>query len=120
MKNPKKFFLLTTLGIAASLFFLLWRQLNWKCYWAWWIALSLTTFVVYWFDKFQSKKDSAQRVPELVLHVLALAGGVAGAWVGRTLFRHKTLHLKFTLILIASTVLHLALLVFFVLKIKLN
>ena len=116
MKNPKKVFLSTAFIGTGVLFLLLWKQWNWKCYWAWWTGLSVVTLFVYGFDKAQSRRDGGQRVPEVVLHVLALAGGVAGAWVGRAVFRHKTLHLRFTVVLIAATVVHVGLWVVFVWK----
>ena len=39
----------------------------------------------------------ASRVPEMVLHILALAGGSLGAWLGMRLFRHKTVKGSFRL-----------------------
>ncbi len=110
--NPKKAFLFLTFGLGIMLFLLLWLKLNWKWCWAWWVGMSVVTFAIYGLDKLQAQMSNGQRVPEMVLHLLALAGGVAGAWIGRGIFRHKTLHLKFTLVLIAATVLPLALLLF--------
>jgi uncharacterized membrane protein YsdA (DUF1294 family) len=60
--------------------------------------------------KHVTKKDG-QSVPEMILHVMAISGGVAGAWAGRGLFRHKTRHRVITLMSIIATILHLALLV---------
>ncbi len=113
--NPKKAFLFLAFGIGIILFLLLWLKLDWKWCWAWWVGMSVVTFAIYGFDKIQAKTSNGQRVPEMVLHLLAVAGGVAGAWIGRGVFRHKTLHLKFSLILLAATILHLALFFFFVL-----
>jgi uncharacterized membrane protein YsdA (DUF1294 family) len=45
-----------------------------------------------------------------VLHGLSLAGGFVGGWVGRAVFHHKTRHTSFLVVLIFSTVIHLALL----------
>jgi uncharacterized membrane protein YsdA (DUF1294 family) len=44
-----------------------------------------------------------------VLNLLAVAGGSPGAWLGRTLFRHKTnlrKHWLMFAILVASSLLH--------------
>ena len=71
----------------------------------WLLSLSIIAFLFYAYDKIQSKRD-AGRVPELVLHCLALAGGFPGAWAGRTLFHHKTAKPFFTVILTLSFLLH--------------
>jgi len=60
-----------------------------QLYLIWLIAASLITFILYGFDKSQSKRKG-RRVPEYTLHVLALAGGFMGGWAGRSLFHHKT------------------------------
>ena len=83
--------------------------LGWRWYWAWWTGSSIVTFLLYGFDKIQAQRESS-RVPELVLHLLALAGGVAGAWLGRIIFRHKTRHFIFTVVLVLAALLHGALL----------
>jgi uncharacterized membrane protein YsdA (DUF1294 family) len=41
----------------------------------------------------------------VVLHGLALVGGVLGAWAGRLVFRHKTRHPVFLVVLIVASVL---------------
>jgi uncharacterized membrane protein YsdA (DUF1294 family) len=52
-------------------------------------AVNLCTFLAYGYDK-ASAIGGGLRVPEVVLHVLALVGGSAGAWVGQKAFHHKT------------------------------
>ena len=72
-----------------------------------WLGIvSAVTFIVYGLDKSQARR-SARRVPEKVLHWLALLGGFPGGWAGRVIFRHKTKKRFFTFVLTASTVLHL-------------
>ncbi len=78
----------------------------WHFYLLWLAALSVITFILYGLDKAQSKRKG-WRVPENALHVLALAGGFLGGWVGRSLFHHKTKKGMFVFILIISTVIHL-------------
>ena len=68
----------------------------------------IVTFFWYGFDKGQSKR-AGLRVPEMVLHLLALAGGFPGGWLGRLFFHHKTRKDAFLVILILATVLHLGL-----------
>jgi uncharacterized membrane protein YsdA (DUF1294 family) len=82
--------------------------MNWHPYWIWLAAASIITFLLYGCDKFLSK-SGGWRVPEVVLHGLALSGGFPGGWLGRSLFRHKTKKWFFLFILIISTLIHLAL-----------
>jgi uncharacterized membrane protein YsdA (DUF1294 family) len=77
-------------------------------YIAWLIGWSIVTFCFYGLDKRSSKQGRPDnRVPEEVLHVLALIGGFPGGWLGRAYWRHKTLHPSFLIILIVSTILHI-------------
>ena len=68
-------------------------------------STSIVTFVLYGFDKIQAKHDGS-RVPETVLHVLALAGGFIGGWAGSLIFRHKTSKPVFLVVLLLATTLH--------------
>ena len=71
---------------------------------AWLVGWSLPAFAMYGIDKRQAQ-SGGWRVPEAVLHGLALLGGVAGAWAGRAFFHHKTQKTTFTLVLSLATVL---------------
>jgi uncharacterized membrane protein YsdA (DUF1294 family) len=79
------------LAAAASvgLFLLLETSTDWRWYFNWLIAASAVTLVYYGIDKALSKTN-ATRVPEVILHVLALAGGFVGALLGMLVFRHKS------------------------------
>jgi uncharacterized membrane protein YsdA (DUF1294 family) len=55
----------------------------------WVIAISLTAFIAFGFDKLSAIAHWL-RVPEWVLIGLALAGGTPGALVAMLIFRHKT------------------------------
>ena len=65
----------------------------------------VVTFLLYGFDKMQAKRDGG-RVPEVILHLLVLAGGFFGGWAARLIFRHKTRKPVFLVILILATVAH--------------
>jgi uncharacterized membrane protein YsdA (DUF1294 family) len=65
----------------------------------------IVTFLLYGFDKMQAKRDGG-RVPEIILHLLVLAGGFIGGWAGRIVFRHKTRKPVFLVVLILATVSH--------------
>jgi uncharacterized membrane protein YsdA (DUF1294 family) len=77
-------------------------------YWIWLAISSGITFLLYGWDKSQSKVGG-WRVPEAVLHGLALAGGFPGGWAGRSVFHHKTRKFFFVFILVLSTTVHLGL-----------
>lgn len=109
-RNPYLYFGLIALILAG----LVWLGLVWLTDLGalvnWLIAASVATFVLYGFDKAQAKRDGL-RVPELVLHLCALAGGFLGGWAGMFLFRHKTRHVAFIVVLAISTVLYAVLFV---------
>jgi uncharacterized membrane protein YsdA (DUF1294 family) len=84
-------------------------------YWTWLIASSLALFILYGYDKYQAKRGGF-RVPELVLHALAIAGGFIGGWLGRIVFHHKTRKVEFTIVLVVATLLNLLLIGWWILK----
>jgi len=61
----------------------------WQLLGLWLVGVNPTAFVFYGFDKARAR-GGAGRVPEKVLHGLALAGGSFGAYLGMHAFRHKT------------------------------
>jgi uncharacterized membrane protein YsdA (DUF1294 family) len=79
--------------------------MGWQLYLIWLAVMSAITFLLYGFDKARSKAGG-WRVPEVVLHGLALAGGFPGGWVGRSMFRHKTQKGIFVFVLVVSTLIH--------------
>lgn len=56
--------------------------------------INVVAFVVYAFDKVQAKRKGG-RVPERTLLWLARIGGGVGCWLGMLVFRHKTKHIRF-------------------------
>jgi uncharacterized membrane protein YsdA (DUF1294 family) len=69
------------------------------------LALSLVAFLAYGLDK-RAARAGARRIPERTLHLLALAGGFAGAHLGRRKFRHKTREPAFGAVILVAAVLH--------------
>jgi uncharacterized membrane protein YsdA (DUF1294 family) len=63
----------------------------------WLVCVNLVTFVYYGYDKYQAKR-AGRRVPEVVLHVLAVAGGSLGAFAAMAAFRHKTVKGSFRIV----------------------
>jgi uncharacterized membrane protein YsdA (DUF1294 family) len=93
--------LLLTLGGTVALFLVL--QLHQQP-WSWHrpallylLCVNVVTAGYYGYDKAQAGQQG-RRVPEVVLHGLALAGGTLGAWLGMRLFRHKTIKGGFRLV----------------------
>jgi uncharacterized membrane protein YsdA (DUF1294 family) len=80
----------------------------------WLTIINVITFLVYGYDKFQAKQGG-WRVPEKVLHGLALAGGFLGGWLGRVVFHHKTRKPIFTIVLSISTLIYVGITILFLL-----
>lgn len=59
------------------------------------VAINLATFAMFGLDKALAQRE-VRRIPESILLCLALLGGTAGAYAGRSLFRHKTLKQPFS------------------------
>jgi len=58
--------------------------------------INTIAFCTFGLDKRRTRLKK-RRVPEKQLFFMALAGGTAGALLGMHLFRHKTLHRRFTM-----------------------
>ena len=61
-------------------------------------------------DKEKAKRN-LWRIPEQTLLLIAALGGSLGTLMGMRIFRHKTLHLKFSLGVPALLVLHIVILI---------
>ncbi len=98
--------------LLAALFFLLFRlpHLWYYCVADWLVSVNLVAFAYYGFDKHRARV-AGRRVPEVVLHFLAVVGGTLGAYLGMRVFRHKTIKGPFRLVFWFIVVLQLALLV---------
>ena len=77
------------------------------------IALNLVAFVLYGLDKLKAKRG-AWRIPEATLLLIAAVGGSLGALLGMELFRHKTKHWKFKILVPLFLAIHVALGVYMV------
>lgn len=103
----KQFILIAAVAVIGLGLILAWLT-SWNPYMVWLASASVITFFLYGFDKAQAV-NGGLRVPEIVLHGLALAGGFPGGWAGRLVFHHKTRKRSFTIVLWISTILHLVL-----------
>jgi len=75
-------------------------------------AINIVTSGFYGYDKNQAIKKG-RRVPELILHYLAVIGGAAGGIAGLFLFNHKTRKTNFIIILGVSLIIHLVIFLIF-------
>jgi uncharacterized membrane protein YsdA (DUF1294 family) len=75
------------LTIAATWFAL--ERLGWPWWAGYLVGLNVATFFIYGYDKWISS-GARTRVPENVLHGLALFGGTPAAFAAQRLWRHKT------------------------------
>lgn len=78
------------------------------------LIINLAAFIFYGADKRKAVRGD-WRIPEKTLLLLALAGGGIGAFLGMQIFRHKTKHLQFVILVPACVILHLVLW-FFILR----
>jgi uncharacterized membrane protein YsdA (DUF1294 family) len=86
--------LLLAIAIAIALYY----GLQWPCWLAWLAPINGVTFIAYRFDKWKARKAESgkDRIPERVLHLLALVGGSPGAFLGMIVPpRHKTKDCRF-------------------------
>ncbi len=61
------------------------------------VLINVLSLYFYGIDKFRSKKKK-WRIPEFSLLFAAFMGGAAGAYLAMMLFRHKTKHPKFRIL----------------------
>lgn len=80
------------------------------------IIINLITCIIYGVDKLKAIAGSRHRTPEKVLLGVTLIGGSLGALIGMQVFRHKTCHLKFQVLVPLFLVVHIALIIFVYIK----
>lgn len=62
------------------------------------VLINVLSLWMFGIDKYRAKKKK-WRIPELSLIMSAALGGGLGAFIGMKLFRHKTKHMKFTILI---------------------
>ena len=107
-RSPKQSYAWLAIALVAGLGLFLVLLTDWPIFIIWILSVSAITFLMYGYDKSQAQQGG-WRVPEIVLHGLALAGGFLGGWLGRAVFHHKTRKPVFTVVLAVSTALYLGL-----------
>jgi uncharacterized membrane protein YsdA (DUF1294 family) len=94
MPSPHKSYFVLALILSSAIGAALWLYTSMHPLWIYLTTLTLLTFAFYGFDKHRAVRQKG-RIPEALLHLLALAGGTIGALAGQLVFRHKTRKLKF-------------------------
>ena len=72
------------------------------------VIVNLLSFALYGIDKLKAKRG-AWRISEATLLLTAALGGSLGALLGMELFRHKTRHWLFKILVPVFLILHIAL-----------
>lgn len=97
-RQPKKtFFWITAVLVAGASLLLGWLGLPIVI--AYLIGINAAAVLLYGYDKRQATVGGG-RVPEVILHLAALAAGSPGALLAQILFRHKTRKFKFRLVFV--------------------
>jgi len=101
--RPKKTFFQIAAVLVAAISILLW-WLGLAILYAYLIGINAVTILLYGYDKRQAIVGRG-RVPEVILHLVALVGGSPGALLAQLLFRHKTKKFKFRLVFVGIVLL---------------
>ena len=72
----------------------------------------LCAFVAFGIDKLKARRG-AWRTPESTLLLLAAIGGSFGSFLGMKVWRHKTQHKKFTILVPLLMAIHIAIISYF-------
>jgi len=71
------------------------------------LIINIIAFAAYGIDKWKAKHNK-WRISEMTLLLLAFFGGVLGALLGMKVFRHKTQHWKFKILVPLALLLWIA------------
>ena len=96
-QSPYFIFALVSAIIGIGIFSYLYLYESIKPIFSYLIAINITTFLLYGYDKLISAGERL-RVPEWNLHALAILGGSPASLFAQKIFRHKTLKGSFQLV----------------------
>lgn len=96
-KSPWAWFgMAATILIAVSMLGITKVWPSWQG--AYLISINLATIFFYFYDKRVAGHPEYIRVPEMILHALALLGGTPAAFLSQYFFRHKTIKGSFRIV----------------------
>jgi uncharacterized membrane protein YsdA (DUF1294 family) len=110
--SPYLIFGIISLLLVGALFAYLFLMRKEEMLLSYIVAINSVTFLLYGFDKFASAREML-RVPERMLHGLALFGGSPAALLAQKFFRHKTIKGSFQLVYWAIVILQVSLIWFY-------
>ena len=79
------------------------------------VVINLMAFVLYGIDKKRAIRNE-HRIRESILLWIARLGGAIGSWLGIKIFRHKTKHTKFRVIVPLWMIIWVTAIVFVIIK----
>ena len=79
------------------------------------VVINLIAFVLYGIDKKRAIRNE-HRIRENVLLWISRLGGAIGSWLGIKIFRHKTKHTKFRIVVPLWIIIWVAVIVFTLIK----
>lgn len=106
--KPYIFYGCFSLGVAALVTYLMWGELGLSVGRSALLGINAAGLTGMGLDKFLSRPGTAVRVPEVVLYVIALLGGVPGILVGMHVFKHKSRKAAFQFVLLLILVAQVA------------
>lgn len=111
--SPYQLFGIVAVAITVGIMLAIIGLFNWPWIVAYFLGISATTFMLYWYDKRASKRNQL-RVPERVLHIAELCGGSLAGFLGQKVFDHKSrkgsYQLQFWLIVVVQVIVFFAIL----------
>jgi len=96
-KSPYFIFGVISAFITTFIFYILYFYQKLNPILSYLIAINITTFILYGYDKFISTGERL-RVPEYNLHALAILGGSPASLSAQKFFRHKTIKSSFQMV----------------------
>jgi uncharacterized membrane protein YsdA (DUF1294 family) len=115
IRNPYTYYLLTAFILTGLIAIALWKFTSIAPLWIYLFTITLVTFLFYGYDKYQAIHQK-NRIPEAVLHILAIAGGSIGALAGQYVFRHKTRKFAFLIIFVIIAAAQAGLIIWWITK----
>ena len=107
------FYSCLSIGILAVTAYLMWAEFHLAVSVSALLGLNAAGLVCMGIDKSLARSE-ALRIPEVVLYLIALVGGVPGLLVGVHVFKHKTRKAAFQFVLLVIVVVQLVVMRFLV------
>ena len=111
--KPYVFYIGLSIGVLAVATYLMWSQFHLSLSVSALLGINAAALFCMGIDKSLARSDS-MRVPEVVLYLIALVGGVPGLLMGVHVFKHKTRKAAFQFVLLVIVVAQLVVMRFIV------